>query len=111
MKHPRAKYHAVGSENWSINQSWRTGGFSLHISLKSSTNLETLLYDPLLDWKSIQKPEVHLSKVRRKIRGLVNEKEGLPMNIHGQVDVLIQEATSVERLAQMYGGLWFCYIL
>lgn len=71
--------------------------------------LETLLYDPLLDWKSIQKPEVHLSKVRRKIRGLVNEKEGLPMNIHGQVDVLIQEATSVERLAQMYGG-WSAYI-
>jgi len=31
------------------------------------------------------------------------------MNIHGQVDVLIQEATSVERLAQMYGG-WSAYI-
>ncbi|ODV81452.1 cell cycle checkpoint protein [Suhomyces tanzawaensis NRRL Y-17324] len=71
--------------------------------------LETLLYDPLLDWKSLQKPETHLSKVRRKLRGLVNEKEGLPMNIHGQVDILIQEATSVERLSQMYGG-WAPYI-
>ncbi|KAG2734707.1 hypothetical protein G9P44_002713 [Scheffersomyces stipitis] len=71
--------------------------------------LETLLYDPLLDWKSVQKPEAHLSKVRRKIRGLVNEKEGLPMNIHGQVDVLIQEASSIERLSQMYGG-WSAYI-
>lgn len=71
--------------------------------------LETLLYDPLLDWKSLQKPEVHLSKVRRKIRGILDEKEGLPMNVNGQVDVLIQEATSVERLAQMYAG-WSAYI-
>jgi cell cycle checkpoint protein MEC1 len=71
--------------------------------------LETLLYDPLLDWKSVQNPEAHLSKVRRKIMGLMNEKEGLPMNVHGQVDLLIQEATSVERLAQMYGG-WAAYI-
>ncbi|KAK6197375.1 cell cycle checkpoint protein [Scheffersomyces amazonensis] len=70
--------------------------------------LETLLYDPLLDWKT-QKPEAHLSKVRRKLRGLVSEKEGLPMHISGQVDVLIQEATSVERLAQMYGG-WAPYV-
>ncbi|KAG7664292.1 uncharacterized protein J8A68_002207 [[Candida] subhashii] len=71
--------------------------------------LETLLYDPLLDWKSLQKPGVHLSKVRRKIRGLINEKEGLPMNIHGQVDVLIQEATSIDNLACMYAG-WSAYI-
>ncbi|KAK6460211.1 cell cycle checkpoint protein [Scheffersomyces coipomensis] len=70
--------------------------------------LETLLYDPLLDWKT-QKPDAHLSKVRRKLRGLVNEKEGLPMNISGQVDVLIQEATSNERLCQMYGG-WAPYV-
>lgn len=71
--------------------------------------LETLLYDPLLDWKGLQNPETHLSKVRRKIMGLMNEKEGLPMNIHGQVDILIQEATSSERLAKMYGG-WAAYI-
>lgn len=71
--------------------------------------LETLLYDPLLDWKSLQNPQTHLSKVRRKIMGLMNEKEELPMNIHGQVDVLIQEATSDERLARMYGG-WAAYI-
>ncbi|CAK7894012.1 serine/threonine-protein kinase Mec1p [[Candida] anglica] len=70
--------------------------------------LETLLYDPLLDWKSLSNPEDHLRKVRRKIRGLVDEKEGLPMNVHGQVDVLIQEASSPEMLCQMYGG-WAPY--
>ena len=70
--------------------------------------LETLLYDPLLDWKN-QDPQRDLMKVRKKIRGLMNEDEGLAMNIHGQVDVLIQEATSIERLAQMYGG-WSAYI-
>lgn len=66
--------------------------------------LETLIYDPLLDWKTLDKPQEHLRKVRRKIRGLLDEKEGLPMNIHGQVDVLLQEATSVENLSQMYAG-------
>lgn len=71
--------------------------------------LETLIYDPLLDWKTQENPQDHLRKVRRKIRGLLDEKEGLPMNIHGQVDVLIQEATSKENLCQMYGG-WAPYV-
>ncbi|KAI3403258.2 MEC1 [Candida oxycetoniae] len=71
--------------------------------------LENLLYDPLLDWKMTKDPQRDLSKVRKKIRGLINEEEGLAMNIHGQVDVLIQEATSLERLASMYGG-WSAYV-
>lgn len=71
--------------------------------------LETLIYDPLLDWKTQDNPQDHLRNVRRKIRGLLDEKEGLPMNIHGQVDVLIQEATSKDNLAQMYGG-WAPYV-
>lgn len=70
--------------------------------------LETLLYDPLLDWKTQQNQD-HLKKVRRKIRGLVDEQEGLPMNIHGQVDMLIQEAASAENLSRMYGG-WAPYV-
>lgn len=70
--------------------------------------LETLIHDPLLDWKKLD-PRHILMKVRKKLRGLINEDEGLPMNIHGQVDVLIQEATSIERLAQMYCG-WAAYI-
>lgn len=71
--------------------------------------LETLIYDPLLDWKTQQNPQEHLRKVRRKIRGLIEENECLPMNVHGHVDVLIQEASSQERLSQMYGG-WAPYI-
>lgn len=70
--------------------------------------LETLIYDPLIDWRN-HNPREDLSKVRKKIRGLINEDEGLPMNIHGQVDVLIQEATSLERLSQMYAG-WAAYM-
>lgn len=70
--------------------------------------LETLLYDPLLDWKTQENPQDHLRKVRRKIRGLLDDKEGLPMNVHGQVDVLIQEASSKENLSRMYGG-WAPY--
>ncbi|SGZ51130.1 CIC11C00000001106 [Sungouiella intermedia] len=71
--------------------------------------LETLIYDPLLDWKTQDNPQDHLRKVRRKIRGLLDEKEGLPMNVHGQVDVLIQEAITTENLSQMYGG-WAPYV-
>ncbi|OBA21351.1 hypothetical protein METBIDRAFT_31897 [Metschnikowia bicuspidata var. bicuspidata NRRL YB-4993] len=70
--------------------------------------LETLIYDPLLDWKTLENPQEHLKKVRRKIRGLL-EREGLPMNIHGQVDYLIQQASSEQNLCRMYGG-WGAYI-
>ncbi|GEQ68928.1 hypothetical protein JCM33374_g2598 [Metschnikowia sp. JCM 33374] len=70
--------------------------------------LETLIYDPLLDWKTSEKPQEHLKKVRRKIRGLL-DKEGLPMNVHGQVDYLIQQASSDSNLCRMYGG-WAAYI-
>lgn len=70
--------------------------------------LETILYDPLLEWDSAN-PRESLRMVTRKIRGLINEKEGLPMNIHGQVDVLIQEASAEESLCQMYGG-WSPYV-
>lgn len=65
--------------------------------------LETLIYDPLLDWENQQNPESHLRKVRRKLRGLLDE-EGLPMNIHGQIDLLIQQAGGNSNLSRMYGG-------
>lgn len=71
--------------------------------------LETLIYDPLLDWKTLENPQEHLRKVRRKIRGLLDDSEGLPTNIHGQVDILIQQAISEQNLARMYGG-WAAYV-
>lgn len=70
--------------------------------------LETLLYDPLLDWRTHDKPQEHLKKVRDKIRGLLDDKS-LPMNVHGQVDVLIQKATSEQNLSKMYAG-WAPYL-
>lgn len=70
--------------------------------------LETLIYDPLLDWRTHRKPQDHLMKVRNKIRGLL-DKNGLAMNVHGQVDVLIQQATSEQSLSQMYPG-WAAYL-
>lgn len=70
--------------------------------------LETLLYDPLLDWRTQENPQQHLKKVREKIRGILDDR-GLPMNVHGQVDVLIQKATSQQNLSQMYGG-WAPYL-
>lgn len=66
--------------------------------------LETLLYDPLLDWTDQVDPQDHLKKVRRKIRGLLEENEGVAMNIHGQVDLLIHQSSDHENLCQMYGG-------
>lgn len=66
--------------------------------------LETLIHDPLLDWKTNDKSQKHLPTVRRKIRGLMNEFDGLPVSVHGQVDVLIQQATSVQNLSRMYIG-------
>ena len=33
------------------------------------------------------------------------------MNIHGQVDILIQEASAVEKLCQMYGGWAGIYVI
>ncbi|CAH6721238.1 serine/threonine-protein kinase Mec1p [[Candida] jaroonii] len=86
---------------------------SLNILRENETSLmnilETLIYDPLLDWKDHGNPQHHLRKVRRKIRGLLEENEGVAMNIHGQVDILIQQATSNDNLCQMYGG-WSPYI-
>lgn len=70
--------------------------------------LETLLYDPLLDWKNLQNPQDLLSRVKNKIRGITNESE-LPMSINGQTEMLVQEATSIENLSQMYCG-WLPYI-
>ncbi|CAI5760055.1 unnamed protein product [Candida verbasci] len=50
-----------------------------------------------------------LNTIKRKLQGFVNHDDALPMSVQGQVDVLIQEAISTERLAQMYGG-WAAYL-
>lgn len=67
--------------------------------------LEAFIHDPIMEWKGsrLGTPESTLSKIRSKLRGIL-EKESLPISIAGQVNYLIQEATSPENLAQMYFG-------
>lgn len=67
--------------------------------------LEAFIHDPIMEWKNskLGSPETTLAKIRAKIRGIL-EKEALPMSTSGQVNYLIQEATSSEHLCQMYFG-------
>lgn len=73
--------------------------------------LESFLHDPIMDWSHKRKtrntPQSALSTIRRKIRGIL-DKEGLPMSIQGQAEFLIQQATSLENLCQMYIG-WMAF--
>lgn len=73
--------------------------------------LESFLHDPIMDWSHKRKtrntPQSALSTIRRKIRGIL-DKEGLPMSTQGQAEFLIQQATSLENLCQMYIG-WMAF--
>lgn len=73
--------------------------------------LESFLHDPIMDWSQKRKtrntPQSALSTIRRKIRGIL-DKEGLPMSTQGQAEFLIQQATSLENLCQMYIG-WMAF--
>ncbi|KAH3667824.1 hypothetical protein WICMUC_005224 [Wickerhamomyces mucosus] len=72
--------------------------------------LESFLHDPIMDWsrkKSKNTPQTALSTIRRKLRGIL-DKEGIPMSVQGQAEVLIQQATSLENLCQMYIG-WMAF--
>jgi cell cycle checkpoint protein MEC1 len=73
--------------------------------------LESFLHDPIMDWSQKRKtkntPQAALSTIRRKIRGIL-DKEGLPMSVPGQAEFLIQQATSLENLCQMYIG-WMAF--
>ncbi|EDO16759.1 hypothetical protein Kpol_526p12 [Vanderwaltozyma polyspora DSM 70294] len=61
--------------------------------------IETILYDRDMDY-SIQKA---LKVLRNKIRG-IDPRDGLVLSVQGQVETLIQDATSDEKLSQMYIG-------
>ena len=55
---------------------------------------------------------VHLRDIERRIDGAVRKygkATGLPLAVEGQVEYLIQEATNVDNLAQMYIG-WAAYM-
>lgn len=73
--------------------------------------LESFIHDPIMDWSQKRKtkttPQKALSTIRRKIRGIL-DKEGLPVSVQGQTEFLIQQATSLENLCQMYIG-WMAF--
>lgn len=73
--------------------------------------LESFLHDPIMDWSHKRKarntPRGALSTIRRKIRGILDQ-EGLPIGVQGQAEFLIQQATSLENLCQMYIG-WMAF--
>ncbi|KAJ3367313.1 serine/threonine-protein kinase M1, partial [Kappamyces sp. JEL0680] len=85
--------------------------------------LETFLHDPLCEWASRrgqQLPEKMkrsghninalktLGDIKRKLQGFVDSSK-LPVNVPGQVDFLVQEATSASNLSRMYIG-WAAYL-
>ncbi|ODQ80362.1 hypothetical protein BABINDRAFT_161315 [Babjeviella inositovora NRRL Y-12698] len=75
-------------------------------------HLESFIYDPIMDWtrkgKGKNTPDQAMRTIRRKIRGVL-DREGLPMSVQGQVEHIVQEATSVDKLCNMYHG-WMPYM-
>jgi len=92
--------------------------------------LETFIYDPLVEWQTqrsntsnVLKPrpesgevqaKVHLKNIDLRLRGSVKptaqaKEYGLPLNVEGRVNVLIEQATDIRLLAQMYYG-WGSYV-
>eukprot|EP00043_Microstomoeca_roanoka_P020156 m.239200 g.239200 ORF g.239200 m.239200 type:complete len:1001 (-) comp17118_c1_seq9:1951-4953(-) len=102
----------------------RTCEVTLHVLRQEQDSLinvlETLVYDPLLEWSKSTKQhksrkirnELGVEKievVKSKLRGLSNSNRGLALSIEGQVHKLIEEATDPNNLCQMYIG-WAPYL-
>ena len=80
--------------------------------------LESFIHDPLVEWskgkRQSKNGEVEndkavkiLNDISIRLQGLV--KFGLPLSIEGQVHDLIDSATSVDNLSEMYIG-WASYL-
>lgn len=76
------------------------------------TILETFIHDPLVEWSKSRKYSrteqdnvfavKSLAVIERKLTGIV--QDGIPLSVEGQVQELIQQATSIDNLSQMYVG-------
>jgi len=82
--------------------------------------LNTFLYDPLVEWKKDTKRSAtnSSSEAMRILRNIDNRLRGITkhsmikntvLSIEGQVHHLIQEATDIDNLCQMYIG-WAAYL-
>ncbi|XP_078420317.1 serine/threonine-protein kinase ATR [Cetorhinus maximus] len=91
--------------------------------------LKTFLHDPLVEWSKPvkgsarvqpnetgevinEKAKTHVQDIEKRLHGVIktrNKVKGLPLSIEGHVHYLIQEATNVNLLCQMYLG-WAPYM-
>eukprot|EP00736_Rhodelphis_marinus_P013297 Rmarinus@m.12179 len=74
--------------------------------------LDTFVHDPMVDWtrtrrinngdeEIAEEAVATTARISNRLNGLVGESS-IPFSVEGQVDWLIQQATSVENLSRMY---------
>jgi len=85
--------------------------------------LEAFIHDPLVEWEDEKRKKERrknndkpvdlrelalkaLDPIQRKLKGLDGEKQ---MTVDNQVENLIREATSLQKLAKMYVG-WTAWL-
>nr|XP_045585132.1 serine/threonine-protein kinase atr-like isoform X1 [Procambarus clarkii] len=86
--------------------------------------LRPFVYDPLVEWSrgdksakntgeiNNEKAQMHVSNIEHRLSGQIRTKArgpNLPLSVEGQVNSLIEEATSIDNLCQMYIG-WAAYM-
>lgn len=80
-------------------------------------NLEVFIHDPVLDFSKKKNSKSEdgevveatrcIMRVREKLMGIIDD--GLPLSEEGQITELIQQATDLENLGQMFIG-WAAYL-
>ncbi|XP_068202044.1 serine/threonine-protein kinase ATR [Palaemon carinicauda] len=88
--------------------------------------LNPFIHDPLVEWSrgdnkakmggtgeiNNEKAQMHVSNIEHRLSGQIHTKArgpNLPLSVAGQVNALIEEATSIDNLCQMYIG-WAAYM-
>ncbi|KAG7176083.1 serine/threonine-protein kinase atr-like [Homarus americanus] len=86
--------------------------------------LRPFIYDPLVEWSrgdksakntgeiNNEKAQMHVSNIEQRLSGQIRTKArlpNLPLSVEGQVNSLIEEATIIDNLCQMYIG-WAAYM-
>ncbi|KAK8731546.1 hypothetical protein OTU49_007362 [Cherax quadricarinatus] len=86
--------------------------------------LRPFIHDPLVEWSrgdksakntgeiNNEKAQMHVSNIEHRLSGQIRTKArgpNLPLSVEGQVNSLIEEATNIDNLCQMYIG-WAAYM-
>ncbi|EPY42941.1 hypothetical protein AGDE_00982 [Angomonas deanei] len=88
---------------------------ALRVQVKSKdavmSVVETLLYDPLVEWTNTRShvdPKHLIQRVKRRLDGYLDlfsvppQRDTLSLNIEGQVSKLISHSSALENLSEMY---------